>query len=333
MAALTPTLSPVALLHACFVQIAPEVNCFDTMITRKSRSASPTQDCPNRIHQIILFPNLPIEILLIIRAHLVALLMSHHLTESESALTRYEERRRSVLCPDCRSYNEYVFGSDVWTWEGPSGPCLCHKGGLSAALTRQAYGSDMDLQPFTTRGEWVESHLSRSLADIHGPGSGTIWKAVEGFLCGLGCELVALHPKQGGKCVMVLRRRTLPGTSSETCFCVASTSAFSDTMEERIEVTTHDDEVMRALNALGLTAYLGKDTVIDTAKRPRPSTIRKNESKPPSIPPPSPLNFALSPFSTMATVLTAARAAHTLLTAPGLIIPSVMCYIMFRIAS
>ncbi|KAK1218022.1 hypothetical protein PQX77_019305 [Marasmius sp. AFHP31] len=82
-------------------------------------------------------PILPTEILLLIRTQLLTTVTTHLIHQSHSALHRYFRR---LLCTECRSYNEYVYGDDPWVWD----PCGCR------APTK-----------FTDRRQWLENYLSR----------------------------------------------------------------------------------------------------------------------------------------------------------------------------
>ncbi|KAK1221895.1 hypothetical protein PQX77_015275 [Marasmius sp. AFHP31] len=148
------------LMHASLAYLSIETRTLDTIIARPP-------------------PNLPTEILLLIRTHLLTSITTHLIHQSHSALHRYASR---LLCTECRSYNEYVYGDDPWVWD----PCGC----FPPTPTR-----------FIDRREWLENYLSRkSLRFVSREGESQaprshhpIWRLVEDVLHGFQCTSVHRH--------------------------------------------------------------------------------------------------------------------------------------------
>ncbi|KAK1218675.1 hypothetical protein PQX77_018625 [Marasmius sp. AFHP31] len=128
-------------------------------------------------------PILPVEILFLIRTHLLTSITTNLIHQSYSALHRYQKR---LLCTECRSYNEYVYGDDPWMWD----PCGCIP----------APGSFR----FIDKREWLENYLSKkSLRFVReGRGEGeprlrhSIWRLVGDVLRGFQCTSVHRHQSQ-----------------------------------------------------------------------------------------------------------------------------------------
>ncbi|KAK1231256.1 hypothetical protein PQX77_005621, partial [Marasmius sp. AFHP31] len=114
------------LMHASLAYLSPEIRTLDAIIARP----------PPRYHSIIL----PTEILLSIRTHLLTSVTTHLIHQSHSALHRYESR---LLCTECRSYNDHIYGDDPWVWD----PCGC----LPPTTKTK----------FIDGREWLENYLSR----------------------------------------------------------------------------------------------------------------------------------------------------------------------------
>jgi hypothetical protein len=169
------------LMHAVLVHLSPELNTFDAII---HHATTP----------------LPTEILLHIRLHLLAALITHLRSRSSSALLQYELSLRSVLCPECIAYNEDIFGLDVWQWTHFSGPCGC----LSRVQNHHTPPSEPTL-PWTNRitdsHQWLESYLSCEAIKLAGSSSlgspatiPPIWNLVHLVLGEYGCEALRGAP-------------------------------------------------------------------------------------------------------------------------------------------
>ncbi|KAG7099784.1 hypothetical protein E1B28_001596 [Marasmius oreades] len=114
-------------------------------------------------------PILPREILLHIRSYLHTNVTKDLMMQSYSALQRYENTLRHLLCTECLSYNEYVYGDDLWQWEDFSGACRCIEGVYIASRPSYttANASSLTQTPslnpkrFVGRRQWLEYYLSR----------------------------------------------------------------------------------------------------------------------------------------------------------------------------
>ncbi|KAK1221899.1 hypothetical protein PQX77_015279 [Marasmius sp. AFHP31] len=151
------------LMHASLAYLSLEIRTLDAIIARP----------PPRHHSIIL----PTEILLSIRSRLLTSLTSYLIHQSHSALQRYESR---LLCTECRSYNDHIYGDDPWVWD----PCGC----LPPTTKTK----------FIDRREWLENYLSKkSLRFVKGKGEPRshhpIWRVVGDVLHGFQCTSVRVH--------------------------------------------------------------------------------------------------------------------------------------------
>ncbi|KAL0066538.1 hypothetical protein AAF712_006340 [Marasmius tenuissimus] len=164
-------------MHASLAYLSTETRTLDAIIAHR-----PTHT-----------PTLPTEILLLIRSRLLLTVTTHLIHQSHSALRRYENTLRHLLCPECRSYNEYVYGDDPWKWE-PCGSC-----GLNLK--------------FIDRREWLENYLSRKslrFVSREGPPRShhPIWRLVGDVLHGFQCKW-ALGNGNGN--VLIVPDRDPPG--------------------------------------------------------------------------------------------------------------------------
>ncbi|KAF5392569.1 hypothetical protein D9757_002291 [Collybiopsis confluens] len=153
---------------------------------------------------------LPLELLILIRAQLLACLTNTLVLRSWSALQRYETSLRYLLCPDCRGYNQFVYGADVWEWEHFSGACTCSSTkcpSISSPMslwqmthhlpslnpTPIITPSAIDPKRFAGRQQWLEFFLSKKALRVkRAPDSiiaqrRVIWDLVSDVLDGYGC--------------------------------------------------------------------------------------------------------------------------------------------------
>lgn len=163
------TCSKATLLHAALAAISPEVATVDYIIRSPAR--------------------LPPELLVIIRTHLLAAITTQLFLDSTRALTEYEAALQRLLCPDCISYNQDIFGPDVWQWQQFSGPCAC----VQTTYTRPSkLTSILDPQQFVNPHHWLEHHLSLRVKALHPSAAhssqSTIWDVVLNVLHRYHCE-------------------------------------------------------------------------------------------------------------------------------------------------
>ncbi|KAK1234925.1 hypothetical protein PQX77_001860, partial [Marasmius sp. AFHP31] len=146
------------LMHASLAYLSLETRTLDAIIIARPPPAV-----------------LPTEVLLLIRSHLLTTVTTHLIHQSHSALHRYLKR---LLCTECRSYNEYIYGDNPWVWD----PCGCL---LPPTTTK-----------FIDRREWLENYLSRkSLRFVKREGEAPrshhpIWRVVGDVLRGFQCTSV-----------------------------------------------------------------------------------------------------------------------------------------------
>ncbi|KAH0591232.1 hypothetical protein H2248_001324 [Termitomyces sp. 'cryptogamus'] len=103
-------------MHTSLAYLSPELRTFDAILQHAFNGTLRTT--PLKIV-------LPTEILLMIRLHLLPTVTTHLFRRSTRALARYEASLRILLCQDCLSYNQEVYGPDIWGWEHFSGACSC----------------------------------------------------------------------------------------------------------------------------------------------------------------------------------------------------------------
>ncbi|KAF9270782.1 hypothetical protein L218DRAFT_57127 [Marasmius fiardii PR-910] len=148
--------SSSTLMHTSLAYVSIEIQTLDAIMSYP----------PHRYRDSL--PVLPTEILLLIRTYLFTDVTSDLVMRSYSALQRYENMLRQMLCTECLSYNEYVYGGDLWQWKDFSGACRC----IEAAYlgSRQSYtvnnASSLTVMPplnpkrFISRRQWLEHYLS-----------------------------------------------------------------------------------------------------------------------------------------------------------------------------
>ena len=175
-------------MHATVAYLSPELQTFDAVVRLHSQHRLHI-DSPS--HTTLL--SIPPELLLLIRAQLMPLITTHLCELSMAALSQYESSLRNLLCTECRSYNDDIFGSDVWQWENFSGPCACHEiGGKGSRKQAASHSTKCPPRPdpnqFTDPRHWLESYLSCRLSNSPLP-STRIWKAVSDVLLDFGCAI------------------------------------------------------------------------------------------------------------------------------------------------
>lgn len=188
-----------------------ELNTFDSIILFHSQHAQARRIISPRSRSNLL--DIPPEILLLIRSHLLPILTAHILALSNDALSTYVQSVRALLCPECLAYNQEIFGPDIWQWAHFSGPCACaevqagismRKFGIHPSFTPTFYRPTPKVNPkqFTDAEHWLEHHLSLEALRIRpSPPFGirftsdsrtrpAIWDLVSSVLSEFGCEVV-----------------------------------------------------------------------------------------------------------------------------------------------
>ncbi|KAJ4002190.1 hypothetical protein F5050DRAFT_1718198 [Lentinula boryana] len=220
--------------------------------------------------------SLPVELLLLIRAHLLIELTDHLIVRSSSALQRYETSLRYLLCPECIAYNQEVFGNDVWGWEQFSGACACfntrYRSISSPIAIRRMNSSSptlsfhtLDPKKFTNRHHWLEFYLSMKahrLIQNHpyrgsvGGDSKAIWDLVSRVLEGYGCQSIRAHRSYAG------RDLALSSRGVESCLIVPQ--------ERLLGVTEDCTTLQRVERDLALSVeYDSRPTCGTVSKLPR----------------------------------------------------------------
>ncbi|KAG6874408.1 hypothetical protein C0995_015144 [Termitomyces sp. Mi166 len=145
-------------MHTSLAYLSPELRTFDAILQRSFNGTLRT--APSAIV-------LPTEILLMIRLHLLPTVTTHLFRRSTRALARYEASLRILLCQDCLSYNQEVYGPDIWGWEHFSGACSCrgNKNKLDECRTEyrralEYYDLWSQKQAFPDCSTWLELYLS-----------------------------------------------------------------------------------------------------------------------------------------------------------------------------
>lgn len=148
------TTSRSILMHTSLAYLSPELRTFDAILQHSSNGTLRT--IPSSIV-------LPTEILLEIRLHLLPTVTTHLFKRSTRALARYETSLRILLCQDCLSYNQEVYGPDIWSWDYFSGACSCKENmnkvenRLTAVEYRNLWSQK---QAFPDCCTWLELYLS-----------------------------------------------------------------------------------------------------------------------------------------------------------------------------
>ncbi|KIY46311.1 hypothetical protein FISHEDRAFT_75746 [Fistulina hepatica ATCC 64428] len=198
------TASSSALMHAVVASFSPEVRTLDSIL--RSRSS----------------PRLPPETLLSVRAFLQPAVTAHFVNASADALFEYETSVRASLCTDCLTYNQEVYGTDVWSWDF-AGPCACYH-------CQACTGSPQEhlSERFANPTHWLESHLSRechrlapslSSAERYASGPGpSIWDVVSSHLDEYQCDVV-VPTAQSGRRTPINHGGRLRSTRHD-CVCI-----------------------------------------------------------------------------------------------------------------
>ncbi|KAG7452157.1 uncharacterized protein BT62DRAFT_285478 [Guyanagaster necrorhizus] len=177
------------LMHASLAYLSDEIRTLDSVITS------------HLSHSSLLA--MPIEILLLIRSHLLLAVTTELINRSTCALKRYESTLRALLCADCIAYNQDVYGKDIWEWEQFSGACSCTVTTNSTPTPRIRHLPTATINPkrFVDRVHWLEYYLSRkSLRLLRGrsvslnKSHDVIWGAVSVVLGNFGCKVVMGSP-------------------------------------------------------------------------------------------------------------------------------------------
>jgi hypothetical protein len=190
------------IMHASLAYLSPQLQTFNFIIALHSRHGRSFNSKKSILH-------LPTELLFLIRHHLIAAMTAHLRARSASALKQYEYSLRSVLCEECISYNEDIFGADVWQWTHFSGPCGCSTSVRNANTLLKSppplphHYHPVPFAPgihqFTDPNQWLESYLSLEAIKLvgsptlSGPGNPTttpIWNLVHNILREFGCEVL-----------------------------------------------------------------------------------------------------------------------------------------------
>ncbi|KAG6813985.1 hypothetical protein H0H92_004478 [Tricholoma furcatifolium] len=182
------------LMHSSLAYCSSELRTFDSIIHDSYQGTLCT--APTSI-------TLPTEILLEIRHHLFPTITTHLFRRSNHALVRYETSIRTLLCQDCLSYNQEVYGMDIWQWDHFTGACSCR--GRNRTLgsrveDRQALEyCDFwnQKQAFPDCSSWLELYLSLETSRLTGytQPMRSIWDVVNMTLHDYGCRLMT-HPAQ-----------------------------------------------------------------------------------------------------------------------------------------
>ncbi|KAG6846051.1 hypothetical protein H0H87_006415 [Tephrocybe sp. NHM501043] len=177
------------LMHTSLAYLSPELRTFDSILqdsfdgTLRMQSASIM---------------LPPEILLTIRLHLLPTITTHLFKRSAHALSRYETHLRKLLCQECLSYNQEVYGPDVWGWGHFTGACLCRgiRNRIDESLTEHCRVLEYcelwnEGRAFPDCSTWLELYLSFESSRLVGcPNSmDSIWDVVGLALKDHGCRL------------------------------------------------------------------------------------------------------------------------------------------------
>ncbi|KAL5535703.1 hypothetical protein ACEPAF_3797 [Sanghuangporus sanghuang] len=181
------TVRPEDLLLACVAYSRPEMLALDKIISLHSQNALVLGA---EVEQSKSIADLPVELLLRIRAELQSTLFASLKAEAAAALEQYQAALVEGICPDCFWWNSDVYGSDVWTWveNGYRGACSCAIVGdidprspseTKRHILRKFQGIDIG-----TRGSWLRSYIQRTYLDE----KTSAWSFARGILAQFGCK-------------------------------------------------------------------------------------------------------------------------------------------------
>ncbi|KAJ6520325.1 hypothetical protein C8R45DRAFT_1086198 [Mycena sanguinolenta] len=200
------TIARSTLMHAALAHVSPELREFDLIAFGNLR--------PRPVSCRRSLSSLPLELLLLIRTHLLPVLIAQFLAISSTSLQHYEASLRRLVCPQCRIFYEYVYGRDVWKWR-LAGPCPC--------APEVSHIRRPNPKQFRDRHHWLETYLSRKSLRFRGlspkPSSSAIWDVVSDVLKEFGCEAtpVSRRPlsRRDRQSVLVVPLRSTPSSAKE----------------------------------------------------------------------------------------------------------------------
>lgn len=158
-------------MYCALAELSPEMQTFDDILDRGCPSSPSTH-------------TLPTEIMLLVREELQLSLIAQAVDLSARALDAYDASVRHSLCGDCLTYNQDVFGDDIWRWQW-SGPCACR-------ADRRRRNAHRETRSFRTVGEWREHHSSSCIP------TSSIRAAMSFILERHGCQSPALNASSVG---------------------------------------------------------------------------------------------------------------------------------------
>ncbi|KAL5534051.1 hypothetical protein ACEPAG_511 [Sanghuangporus baumii] len=181
------TVRPEDLLLACVAYSRPEMLALDKIISLHSQNALVLDA---EVEQSKSIADLPVELLLRIRAELQSSLFASLKAEVAAALEQYQAALVEGICQDCFWWNSDVYGSDVWTWveNGYRGACSCAIVGdidprspseTKRHVLRKFQGIDIG-----TRGSWLRAYIQRTYLDE----KTSAWNFARGILAQFGCK-------------------------------------------------------------------------------------------------------------------------------------------------
>lgn len=182
---LSVTVRPEDLLLASVAYSRPEVLSLDKIIELRSQNALDTS-----AEQAKSIADVPVELLLRIRAELQSSLFAALKKEAAAALEQYQAALVEGICPDCFWWNSDVYGTDVWTWveNGYRGACSCAVVGdidpRSPSETKRRTLSKFQGLDIGTRGQWLRAYIQRTYLDE----KTSAWSFARGVLAQFGCR-------------------------------------------------------------------------------------------------------------------------------------------------
>lgn len=180
------SISASKLMHAAVAYHSPEMIAMDKIISLATRGKLRTTPPQHKAS----LRSIPVEILLLVRVHLVSGLAVASHQRANDALIAFEAALPERLCSECALYNTQVIGESVWDWPNYSTGCDCPRPGQSALDAALAHdGSSPRRRAFKGPGAWVHGFVAQQL----GHGQQKIWPVVQDMLASTGCTL-ALVP-------------------------------------------------------------------------------------------------------------------------------------------